>query len=106
MSRCVEPDGDRQVRVAGIVDGQRQARRRGALLLLVTMPIAGVAGRDDDHDARPDEAIDFDAQRALAAREPFRLEVVADAQVHAVHEQPPAVAVEPLDVLERRDDAC
>ena len=68
--------------------------------------VAGVAGRDDHHDAGLDEPIDFDAQRALAAGEPFGLEVVAEAHVHAVNEQAAAVAVDLLDVRRSPRSYC
>ena len=61
-------------------------------------------GRDHDDDAGLDEAVDFDAERALAAGKPFGLEVVADAHIHAVNEQPAAVAVDLLDMADRGDE--
>ena len=68
--------------------------------------VAGVAGGDDDDDATPHEAIDLDAERALAAREPLGLEVVPDAQVHAVNQHAAAVAVDLLNSLEGLNDAA
>ena len=97
-------DSDREFCVSGIVDRQRQACRRGTVLAGDDAEARSSCG-DDDHDAGPHEPIDFDAERTLAAREPLGLEVVADTQVHAVHQQPSSVAVEALDVLQCGNDA-
>ena len=100
MSRCVEPTVIASSALPGslIVEshagGHRAAERR------LREAVAGVAGGDDHHHAAPHEPIDLDAQRALAAGEPLRLEVVADAHVDAVNLQPASVAV---DLLNRRD---
>ena len=97
--------GDRELRVAGVVDRQRQPRRRGAVLWLVTMPNPELPAATTT--TTPDRTRRSTSTQSgtLTAREPLRLEVVADAQVHAVHEQPSSVAVETLDVLQRGDDA-
>ena len=77
-------DGDRAVGVAGIVDRETEARRGGAAIARVHVAVAGVAGGHDDHHARAHELVHLDADRALSAREPLGLEVVADADVDAV----------------------
>ena len=98
-------DGDRELGVAGIVDVSGHAGRdRASARRSSATAVAGVARRDHDHHARSHEPIDLDAQRALAAGEPLGLEVVADAHVDAVDAQPPAVAVDLLNVLDRRDE--
>src|SRR5262245_47372280 len=44
--------------------------------------------------------------RALPAREPFRLEIIADAHVHAVNADASPIAVQVLDVFKRCDEAA
>ena len=99
-------DGDGQVGVAGIVDGEVQPRSDDALLLALREAIARVAGGDDDDHARADQPVHLHAERTLPAGEPLRLEVVPHAQVDPVHEDPPPVPVQLLDVLDGRDDAA
>src|SRR5262249_44123138 len=43
-------------------------------------------------------------ERALAGREPVRLERIAETQIDAVHPQIAAVVVEPLQIAERGED--
>ena len=64
--------------------------------------VPGVSGRDDDHDAAPDQPIHLDAERALAAGEHLRVEIVADAQVHAVNAQHLRIVVELLAHIDQR----
>src|SRR5688572_25565065 len=68
--------------------------------------IPRVAGRHDDDHARVHETIHFDAQRALAAREPLGFKVVADAEVDAMNQQTAAVSVDLLDLGDGGDDVA
>ena len=98
-------DGDREVGVARVVDGERHPRA-GRADRRLQRAVAGVAGGDDHHDAALHEPVDLDAERALAARKPLGLEIVAEAHVHAVDEQPAAVAVHLLDVRDGGDEVA
>ena len=76
-------------------------------LLRAHVAVPGVACGHDDHYATPDEPIDFDAERALPAGEHLSVEVVADAQVHAMNAQQLRVVVHTLpDVDERPHDVA
>ena len=79
-------DGDGEVGVARVIDRQSHSRA-GRADRGLERAVAGIAGGDHDDDAGFHQAIDLDAERALAAGEPLRLEVVAEAHVHAVDEQ-------------------
>ncbi len=96
-------DRDRAVGVSGIVDAERETRRDGAAVDRVGVPVPGVPRRDDDDHARAHEPIHDVAQRTLSAGEPLRVEIVADAQVHAVNLDVLAVAVHAVDRLQRDD---
>ncbi len=95
-------DGDREVGIARIVDGQRHARA-GRADGGFQRAVARVAGGDHHDHAGLHQPIDLDAERALAAGEPLRLEIVAEAHVDAVDEQAAAVAVDLLHVVDGRD---
>src|SRR5215475_75021 len=97
------PDRNGECRVSGIVDGQVLPGGSHLAAQRLIEAVAGVPGRHHHDHARPHEAIDFDAQRALPAREPLGLEVVTDAHVDAVHPDPATVSVELLDVLQGGD---
>ena len=96
-------DGDREVGVARIIDRQSHSRARRADCRL-ERAVAGVAGGDHHDDAGFHQAIDLDAERALPAREPLRLEVISEAHVHPVDEQPPSLAVDLLHVVDGGDE--
>ena len=96
-------DGNGEVGVARIIDRECHARACRADRGL-ERAVARVAGGDHDDDAGFHQAIDLDAERALAAREPLRLEVISEAHVHAVDEQPPSLAVDLLHVVDRGDE--
>ena len=101
------PDRDGQLGVARVVDGERPPGRAGhAAERVLRLGVAGVAGGDDDDDAAADQPVDLDAQRALPAREPLRVEVVAEAEVDAVDAQAAAVVVDLLDRVERGEDGA
>ena len=94
---------DGQIRVARIVDGNVLSSANGAARKRLVVAVTGIAGRDDDHHAGADQPVDFHAKRALPAGEPFRLEIVANTHVDAVHTDTPAAAVEFLNVFQRRN---
>src|SRR6185295_403053 len=66
--------------------------------------IAGVARRDHDRDTALDQAVDLHAQGALATAEPARVEIVAEAHVDAVHEEPLAVLVPSLNLVDGEEE--
>ena len=62
--------------------------------------IAAIARGDHDGYAAAHQAIDFDAERALSAGEPARIEIVTEAEVGAVDQQAFAVLVPLLDAVD------
>ena len=97
---------DRQVGVSGIVDGQIQSGGHYSLLFALHEAVSGVSGCHDDDDPGTNQPVHFHAEGTLSASEPFRIEVVPDREVDAMHEQPPAIAIDTLDVLQGRHDAA
>ena len=71
---------------------------------ILVVAVAGIACRHDNHDARPDQPGNLDTQRALSAREPFRIERIPDGQVHAVDLEIASVGVDLVDVMQRSHD--
>jgi hypothetical protein len=98
--------GHREIGVSRIVDRQSETGGNRAPGRALRKSIAGVAGRDHHHDTGLDEPVHLDAQRALAARKPFRLEVVADAHVDSVHADITAISVDALNHIDRRDQVA
>ena len=68
--------------------------------------VAAVARRDDDDDARFDQAVDLHAERAVAAGEPLRIERIAEAEVDAVDFKLAPVVIDQLYVRDGRDDVA
>src|SRR5205823_15035869 len=65
--------------------------------------VTGVTGGDKHYYSARDETIHFDAKRTLPAGEPFRLEVITQAHVHAMNEQPASIAIDLLNMPDRSD---
>ena len=89
-----------ELRVAGIGDRSLMRRGFGRVVGRRDLAVARIAGRHDHHDARPDEPVDFDAERTLAGGEPAGKERIAQTQIEAVHLD---VAAELVDALEIAD---
>src|SRR5262245_15686461 len=99
-------DGDRARGIAGIVDARGEADSRRAGSAGRDAP-AGVARRGDHDDARLHESIDFRTQRTLAARKHFGVELVTEAQVHAMNTHHLRIAIDVVaNVGERTDDVA
>ena len=95
-------DGDGEVGVARVIDRESHPRARRANRRL-ERAVARVAGGDHDDNAGFHQPIDLNTERALAAREPLRLEVIPEAHVHPVDEQPPSLAIDLLHMVDRGD---
>src|ERR687898_2657443 len=89
-------DGECKRRVAGIIYRQTHPGRHLALERSLRPAVARVAGRDDNHDAGPHEAVDLDTQRAPATREPLGLECIADTHVDSMDSESTTMVIEKL----------
>ena len=98
-------DGDGEIGIAGVVDGERHACG-GCADRGFQGAVPGIACGDHDDDAGLDQAIDLHAKRALAARKPFGLEVITDAHVDALNQQTAAIPVDFLDVVDGGDEVA
>ena len=78
------PDGDGEIGIAGIIDAQTHARRKRRSSGQIERSIAGVAGSHDNDHTRADQPFHFHTERALTAREPFGLKIVADTDVYTL----------------------
>ena len=103
MSRWVEPTVMASSAFPGSLIVMSSPALAGPAASGWIVPIPGVSRGRHDHYTRAHELVDFDAKRALAAGEPLRLEPVPDAHVDAVDQNASPVAVDLLDVRERRD---
>jgi hypothetical protein len=105
MARLVGgADGNGEVGIARVVDRQGEAGA-GEALARGEVPVAGIAGGDDDDDARAHEPVHLHADRALAAGEPLGVELVSQTQIDAMDPLQLAFAVDLFpDVLQRPQD--
>ena len=97
---------NRHIGIPRIVDCHAEAGLDTALVHALRETVTGITRSDDHDDPRFHQPFNLDAQRALAAGKPLGLEIVPDTQVDAVNQNPPAVAVQFLDLLQGCDDAA
>src|SRR5580692_9011013 len=83
--------------VARVVDGKRQAGGGHTPGLGVDGSVTAVARGRHYHYSRFHQAIDFGAQRALAAGEPLRHEGIAQTEIDPVDDDPAAEVIQFLD---------
>ena len=75
-------DDNGKVDITGVVDGHLQSDAGGALTGRYRA-VSRIARRNNYDDTGADHAIDFNADRALTACKPFRLDLVAEGDVDA-----------------------
>src|ERR1700748_3663901 len=93
-------DGNSQFGIAGIINSDCEPRTGSAV---VHCAVARVPSRDHHYDAGSNEPIHLYAERTLAARKPFWIEIVSDTDVNAVNKNSTPVPVDLLHISDRGD---